>query len=310
MLPVLKALQECLGEFQDSEVQAAAIRTFAAEMMAEGTARPSTLLAMGELAGQLDADQQHARATFAGIFAAFTAATRKLHWNGGDGTDEGPRDLQPQGWRREDVGRREPRPPRRPRRAAHAALGPRPAGRGDVHVPHQAAGQGREQGARAEDDADRSGDQGHRLRSARPPARRLLLPQHGPPPRRPEEAGPAAAPAARPAGRRVRRRHPRLPAQHLAGVRERHGRRRPAARAAHPGDPLAAHAGSARRLPRRVRRPGPARAGLLLDGRPAQAPAQGRRRRAACAGGRTPASPPRRSRRCRSSSRWPRSARR
>ena len=84
VLPVLKALQDCLGEFQDSDVQATAIRTFAAEMMAAGAARPSTLLAMGELAGQLDADQQHARATFAGTFAAFTAATRKLHWNGGD----------------------------------------------------------------------------------------------------------------------------------------------------------------------------------------------------------------------------------
>jgi CHAD domain-containing protein len=85
VLPVLKALQGCLGEFQDSEVQAAAIRSFAGAMMAAGTARPATLLAMGELAGQLDADQQHARATFAGIFSAFTATTRKLHWHPGNG---------------------------------------------------------------------------------------------------------------------------------------------------------------------------------------------------------------------------------
>jgi CHAD domain-containing protein len=81
VVPVLKALQECLGEFQDSEVQAAAIRSFAGAMMAAGTARPATLLAMGELAGQLDADQQQARATFAGIFSAFAAATRTLHWH-------------------------------------------------------------------------------------------------------------------------------------------------------------------------------------------------------------------------------------
>lgn len=79
VLPVLKGLQECLGEFQDSEVQAAAIRSFAGAMTA-GTARPPTLLAMGELAGQLDRDQQRARARFAGIFAAFEKATRDVHW--------------------------------------------------------------------------------------------------------------------------------------------------------------------------------------------------------------------------------------
>jgi CHAD domain-containing protein len=80
VLPVLKQLQECLGEFQDSEVQAAKIRTFAGEMMAARTAPPSTLLAMGELAAQLDTHQQHARATFAGIFASFADATRGLAW--------------------------------------------------------------------------------------------------------------------------------------------------------------------------------------------------------------------------------------
>jgi len=84
VLPVLKALQDCLGEFQDSEVQAAAIRTFATEMMTAGTAGPGTLLAMGELAAHLDGDQQHARATFASTFAAFSKATRKLHWTAGD----------------------------------------------------------------------------------------------------------------------------------------------------------------------------------------------------------------------------------
>jgi CHAD domain-containing protein len=84
LLPVLKALQDCLGEFQDSEVQADAIRTFAAEMMAAGTAGPATLLAMGELAAQLDGDQHHARAAFADTFTTFTKATRKLRWGNGD----------------------------------------------------------------------------------------------------------------------------------------------------------------------------------------------------------------------------------
>ncbi len=80
MLPVLKALQECLGEFQDSEVQAGKIRTFAAEMMAGGTTPPAALLAMGELAAHLDTHQQHARATFAGIFTRFAEATNGLAW--------------------------------------------------------------------------------------------------------------------------------------------------------------------------------------------------------------------------------------
>jgi CHAD domain-containing protein len=84
VLPALRALQDCLGEFQDGEVQAAAVRTFATEMMAAGTAGPATLLAMGELAAQLDGDQHHARAIFANVFAAFAKATRKLHWGDGD----------------------------------------------------------------------------------------------------------------------------------------------------------------------------------------------------------------------------------
>jgi CHAD domain-containing protein len=80
--PVLKALQDCLGEFQDSEVQAAAIRTFAGEMMEAGTAPPATLLAMGEVAAQLDAEQEAARAAFPRLFDSFVKSTRAMHWNG------------------------------------------------------------------------------------------------------------------------------------------------------------------------------------------------------------------------------------
>ncbi|MDQ3739225.1 MAG: CHAD domain-containing protein [Actinomycetota bacterium] len=79
-LPVLKDLQDCLGEFQDSEVQAAAIRSCAAEMMSSGSASPGPLLAMGELAAQLDADQRNAREQFAGIFTMFQDATAKVRW--------------------------------------------------------------------------------------------------------------------------------------------------------------------------------------------------------------------------------------
>jgi hypothetical protein len=67
----LKGLQDCLGRFQDSEVQRDAITRFAEQMMAAGTAPAATVLAMGELAAHLEADQVKARDEFAGRFAQF-----------------------------------------------------------------------------------------------------------------------------------------------------------------------------------------------------------------------------------------------
>lgn len=69
----LKALQDTLGEFQDGEVQREAVREFAAVMMDEGAAPPETVLAMGELAAQLDAHQLRARAALAGRLQPFLA---------------------------------------------------------------------------------------------------------------------------------------------------------------------------------------------------------------------------------------------
>jgi len=56
-----KDLQDILGEFQDSEVQAAALRQFAQEMIDGGTVKAGTILAMGELCGRFDASQRNAR---------------------------------------------------------------------------------------------------------------------------------------------------------------------------------------------------------------------------------------------------------
>ena len=74
----LKRLQDCLGRFQDGEVQQGAVRTFAEEMA--GTAPASTLLAMGELVTHLETDQTRARAEFADAFARFVrpASTARL----------------------------------------------------------------------------------------------------------------------------------------------------------------------------------------------------------------------------------------
>ena len=71
----LKALQDCLGEFQDTEVQQAELRGFAAKMMADASAPAETLLAMGEIAAGLAIRQRAARAEFAGLFSGF-ASTR------------------------------------------------------------------------------------------------------------------------------------------------------------------------------------------------------------------------------------------
>ena len=67
----LKRLQDCLGEFQDTEVQISEIRALAAAMLAAGEAPAVTLLAMGEITAGLAARQRAARADFGRRFAAF-----------------------------------------------------------------------------------------------------------------------------------------------------------------------------------------------------------------------------------------------
>ena len=67
----LKQLQDCLGEFQDSEVQRDEIRTLADAMLAERAAPAATLLAMGEIAAKLARSQVEAREEFADRFARF-----------------------------------------------------------------------------------------------------------------------------------------------------------------------------------------------------------------------------------------------
>jgi CHAD domain-containing protein len=56
-----KELQNVLGEFQDGEVQAMALRVFAQEMIDSGSAHASAVLAMGDLAGRFDIRQRQAR---------------------------------------------------------------------------------------------------------------------------------------------------------------------------------------------------------------------------------------------------------
>jgi CHAD domain-containing protein len=67
----LKQLQDCLGEFQDSEVQRHEIHTLADAILAERAAPAATLLAMGEIAAKLTLSQADARAEFAARFGRF-----------------------------------------------------------------------------------------------------------------------------------------------------------------------------------------------------------------------------------------------
>jgi hypothetical protein len=80
----LKDLQDVLGRFQDSQVQRQALRGFAEEMMAEGTTA-GAMLAMGELIGHLDVEQERARREFDVVFARFgrPSSVRLMHRMGG-----------------------------------------------------------------------------------------------------------------------------------------------------------------------------------------------------------------------------------
>ncbi len=67
----LKQLQDCLGDFQDSQVQREEIGALAGAMLAERAAPAATFLAMGEIAARLAVSQAEARADFAKRFARF-----------------------------------------------------------------------------------------------------------------------------------------------------------------------------------------------------------------------------------------------
>jgi CHAD domain-containing protein len=67
----LKALQDVLGTFQDSEAQRDAIYALATDMMTREGVSARTILAMGEIAVRLQVDQDVARAKFAEVFERF-----------------------------------------------------------------------------------------------------------------------------------------------------------------------------------------------------------------------------------------------
>src|SRR5262249_61513726 len=73
----LKGPQDCLGEYQDCQVQQHEIRMFAAQMMTERDGPATALRAMGELAGQIALHERRARREFAARFADFASTASK-----------------------------------------------------------------------------------------------------------------------------------------------------------------------------------------------------------------------------------------
>src|SRR5262245_26346858 len=69
----LKGLQDCLGTYQDCQVQQEEIRVIAAEMLASGDVPATALLAMGDLASHVGQRERQARGEFASRFAAFAS---------------------------------------------------------------------------------------------------------------------------------------------------------------------------------------------------------------------------------------------
>lgn len=73
----LKELQDNLGEFQDLEVHAQALRAIAMMPTAEPPLPPETLLAIGQLIERLREHQQQVRTEFAARFAVFAAPGKR-----------------------------------------------------------------------------------------------------------------------------------------------------------------------------------------------------------------------------------------
>jgi CHAD domain-containing protein len=91
VLSDMKKLQDCLGEFQDSQVQREELTVLDRQLLTERTspardsaARDSgalvaTLLAMGEINARLAASQQRARAEFGSRFDRFAGPVTQRH---------------------------------------------------------------------------------------------------------------------------------------------------------------------------------------------------------------------------------------
>ena len=96
----LKGLQDCLGEYQDCQVQLHELRMFADQMRADRQVPATALLAMGELAGQIAGREQRASGRVRGPVRRFRQCRQPAAVPGthrGSADHEDPRQLQHQG---------------------------------------------------------------------------------------------------------------------------------------------------------------------------------------------------------------------
>lgn len=77
----LKVLQDNLGEYQDCQVQAAALRAMADDLYERRAAPAATLLAMGRLAEGLESREARARAEFSPRFRRFASAANRKRFD-------------------------------------------------------------------------------------------------------------------------------------------------------------------------------------------------------------------------------------
>jgi len=76
----LKGLQDCLGTYQDCQVQQQEIRAVAADLLAAGGIPATALLAMGDLAAHVGERERQARREFSGLFAAFASRAARARF--------------------------------------------------------------------------------------------------------------------------------------------------------------------------------------------------------------------------------------
>ena len=97
LIKELKRLQDHLGDYNDLQVQREALGRFAEEMMATTVGPPATMLAMGQLMGQLEGKQIQEREAFHQHFGQFSCAKNQERFRDLFGPDPGADPKPPQG---------------------------------------------------------------------------------------------------------------------------------------------------------------------------------------------------------------------
>ena len=80
LIKVLKILQDNLGDFQDYEVQVTSLKQINEQMIAQGQAPATTIMAMELLVDNLAQRQHQTRRQFDARFKQFTLSENQLHF--------------------------------------------------------------------------------------------------------------------------------------------------------------------------------------------------------------------------------------